>query len=94
MIIYSCTRTGSPSDRTATTNDQRKSPLEILDDQRRLTVAITRAKHKLIIIGDMITLQSYRPFKKLIDSMSKMNKYQLCNDQQGFEWQNILSVFN
>lgn len=94
MIIYSCTRTRSSSDGTAKINDQYKNPLEILDDQRRLTVAITRAKHKLIMIGDMVTLESYRPFKKLIDSMSKINKFHLANHQQGFDWQNILSIFN
>lgn len=94
VIIYSCTRTESPSDGNTKTYDQRKNQFEILDDQRRLTVAITRAKHKLIMIGDMVTLESYRPFKKLVDSMGKMNKFQLANHQQGFEWHNILSVFN
>lgn len=67
---------------------------EILEDQRRLTVAITRAKHKLILIGDTISLENYRPFKTLISGMSKMNKINLIDQQQGFDWRILLSVFD
>lgn len=67
---------------------------EILEDQRRLTVAITRAKHKLILIGDTDSLDAYRPFQKLINSMSKMNRINLVDQQQGFEWRTLLSVFH
>lgn len=73
--------------------ENRKSS-EILEDQRRLTVAITRAKHKLIMIGDTLSLEGYRPFKMLITSMSKMNKINLIDQQQGFDWRTILSVFD
>lgn len=97
VIIYSCTRLKmSNNDATKSNGPQqqpRKNHMEILEDQRRLTVAITRAKHKLIMIGDLNTLESYRPFKKLIDSMSKMNKITLVNQQQGFDWKIILSIF-
>lgn len=67
---------------------------EILEDQRRLTVAITRAKHKLIMIGDTASLDNYRPFRTLITSMSKMNKINLVDQQQGFDWRTLLSVFD
>lgn len=67
---------------------------EILEDQRRLTVAITRAKHKLIMIGDTNALESYRPFQMLINSMSKMNRINLVDQQQDFDWRILLSVFD
>ena len=67
---------------------------EILEDQRRLTVAITRAKHKLIMIGDTNSLEGYRPFQMLINSMSKMNRINLVDQQQGFDWRILLSIFD
>jgi len=42
-----------------------------LRDKRRLNVAITRAKRKLIIVGDAKTLSSSRTYAKLIDYISK-----------------------
>ena len=39
-----------------------------LRDLRRLNVAITRAKKKLIIIGNMETLKSNETYKRLIDN--------------------------
>ena len=39
---------------------------EILNDKRRLTVAITRAKQKLIMIGSIKCLEKYKPLAKLI----------------------------
>lgn len=67
---------------------------EILEDQRRLTVAITRAKHKLVMVGDTASLEMYRPFKTLITSMSKMNKINLIDQQQGFDWRTLMSIFD
>lgn len=67
---------------------------EILEDKRRLTVAITRAKHKLIMVGDIASLQNYRPFKSLIDSMKKMNKINVSDEYQGFDWNSLLTVFD
>lgn len=64
--------------------------MEILDDQRRLTVAITRAKHKLILIGDTRALECYAPFRCLLDSMSGMNKINLVDGQHGFSWSNAI----
>lgn len=42
---------------------------EILNDVRRLNVATTRAKKKLILVGSRSTLQHYRPFEKLFESL-------------------------
>ncbi|XP_077301776.1 DNA replication helicase/nuclease 2 [Arctopsyche grandis] len=64
IIIYSCTKTYS-EEKLLDANAFKEN--QILDDKRRLTVAITRAKCKLIIIGDVKSLRSYKPFKELFD---------------------------
>lgn len=94
VIIYSCTRSkGTSNNKPKSTAPQHQSN-EILEDQRRLTVAITRAKHKLIMIGDTNSLEGYRPFQMLINSMSKMNRISLVDQQHGFDWRILLSVFD
>ncbi|XP_078421971.1 DNA replication ATP-dependent helicase/nuclease DNA2 isoform X2 [Cetorhinus maximus] len=42
---------------------------ELLKDWRRLNVALTRPKHKLVMMGCMPTLCQYAPFKKLLDHL-------------------------
>lgn len=56
VVLFSCVKkyTGDSKD------------AEILNDQRRLTVAVSRAKHKLIIIGSSSTVKKYKPFEKLL----------------------------
>uniref|UniRef100_A0A672SIU9 DNA replication ATP-dependent helicase/nuclease n=1 Tax=Sinocyclocheilus grahami TaxID=75366 RepID=A0A672SIU9_SINGR len=39
---------------------------ELLQDWRRLNVAITRAKHKLLMLGSASTLRRYAPLEKLL----------------------------
>jgi len=46
-----------------------------LEDLRRLNVAITRAKRKLIIVGDAKTLSQNEVYKKLIDYIRRKGKY-------------------
>ncbi|XP_014676403.1 PREDICTED: DNA replication ATP-dependent helicase/nuclease DNA2-like isoform X2 [Priapulus caudatus] len=41
----------------------------ILRDTRRLNVAITRAKHKLILLGSLSTMRRYEPLANLIHSL-------------------------
>lgn len=60
LIIYSGTRTKSSQEADAAQSDS-----GILSDQRRLNVAITRAKKKLILIGDRSCLDAYTPFQML-----------------------------
>ena len=85
IIIYSCTQSKMNSEVTKT------SEVEILDDRRRLTVAITRAKHKLIMIGDVNSLNYYAPFKDLFKHMSSLSKFQTEDGKFGFSWSRLLA---
>ncbi|XP_043912886.1 DNA replication ATP-dependent helicase/nuclease DNA2 [Protopterus annectens] len=46
---------------------------ELLKDWRRLNVAITRAKNKLIMLGSMSTLYRYSPLEKLLNYLKSEN---------------------
>ncbi|XP_029973175.1 DNA replication ATP-dependent helicase/nuclease DNA2 [Salarias fasciatus] len=46
---------------------------ELLKDWRRLNVAITRAKHKLLMVGSASTLRRYTPLEKLLDHLQQEN---------------------
>ncbi|CAD6207928.1 GSCOCG00003186001-RA-CDS [Cotesia congregata] len=64
VIIFSCTR-----------NDRREfkkkvTDYEVLNDHTRINVALTRAKHKLIIIGDRQSLVRFDPFEKLFNILT------------------------
>lgn len=87
IIIYSCTKCDNP---TVTNQSSIVRENEILEDFRRLTVAITRAKHKLIIVGDVNSLKMYSPFKQMFLSLSGMAKVNLENGQKGFNWDIVL----
>ncbi|XP_068218032.1 DNA replication ATP-dependent helicase/nuclease DNA2-like [Palaemon carinicauda] len=76
VIIYSCVRSGILQAEAG----------EILQDERRLNVAITRAKYKLIMIGDMATLQLFKPFKKLTSILESSQIYKMKEGSDGFSW--------
>ncbi|XP_071521309.1 DNA replication ATP-dependent helicase/nuclease DNA2 isoform X2 [Panulirus ornatus] len=77
IIVYCCVRSGiAESDVN-----------EILQDERRLNVAITRAKYKLIMIGDTATLKLYTPFRKLTTHLEPHQIYHLQDGQDEFVWQ-------
>lgn len=86
IIIYSCSRTGSDACKT----DERNRDAEILEDKRRLTVAITRSKHKLILIGDSACIQQYTPFQTLIQHIPGFCKLKLEDDKLGFQWSAVM----
>ncbi|XP_019954414.2 DNA replication ATP-dependent helicase/nuclease DNA2 [Paralichthys olivaceus] len=46
---------------------------ELLKDWRRLNVAITRAKHKLLMVGSTTTLRRYTPVEKLLNHLQQEN---------------------
>jgi hypothetical protein len=56
IIIYSQFQVG-----------QTRLEFEILNDKRRLTVAVTRSKEKLIMIGCIKSLIRYAPLVELIE---------------------------
>ncbi|KAJ2942811.1 hypothetical protein O0L34_g14997 [Tuta absoluta] len=62
LILYSCTKRG----------DAQVKEGEILNDQRRLAVSVTRAKHKLIIVGNALALQRYKPLQRLIEACTPL----------------------
>ncbi|KAH8269375.1 hypothetical protein KR018_008815 [Drosophila ironensis] len=84
LIIYSCSKTGSRA-----SNMERSRDSEILEDQRRLTVAITRAKHKLIVLGDVQCLEQYAPFRKLFEHIPKRCRLELEEGHMDFSWQHL-----
>ena len=53
-----------------------KGELGFLKDLRRLNVAITRAKKKLVIIGDAATLSSDKTFLELLEHVEENGLYQ------------------
>lgn len=88
IIIYSCTES-SPQGCANT------KAFHILDDHNRLTVAVTRAKHKLIIIGDHHILTTYSPFEKLIRHIRPENIINLFNSKKSdeFNWKKMIDTF-
>lgn len=90
IIIYSCVKSHLKCEdinESQDTDSQSISSKEIIDsallkDERRLNVAITRAKKKLIIIGNRNTLDRYEPFQKLFSVLKaqqfvKLSQYDL-----------------
>lgn len=49
---------------------------ELLKEERRLNVALTRAKHKMILIGDKASLETIETVKRVIEVIPKVISYQ------------------
>lgn len=81
IIVYSCTQSKAKEAKGA----------EILEDRRRLTVAITRAKHKLIIIGDVKCLSDYAPFADLLKHVPSIAKIKVEDEKFGFDWKSLMA---
>ncbi|XP_011497462.1 PREDICTED: DNA replication ATP-dependent helicase/nuclease DNA2 [Ceratosolen solmsi marchali] len=87
VVIYSCTKSIS--------TDMEIPEYDILEDHQRLTVAVTRAKHKLIIIGDLNTLQRYTPFNKLFAALRKCEQiYDLRDGMDNFCFNDLIKLLD
>lgn len=86
-IIYTCTRS-EPQD-----SFEERASETILHDIRRLTVAVTRAKHKLVVVGDSGTLKHYPPFAKLLHNLEGHQWLRLCLGQDGLDSRHIEPAF-
>ncbi|XP_017073821.1 DNA replication ATP-dependent helicase/nuclease DNA2 [Drosophila eugracilis] len=84
LIIYSCSKTGGEA-----FDMERSREAEILEDQRRLTVAITRAKNKLIVLGDIECLEQYGPFRRLFKHIPDRCRLKLEEGRMEFAWQRV-----
>uniref|UniRef100_A0A8D2KAY8 DNA replication ATP-dependent helicase/nuclease DNA2 n=1 Tax=Theropithecus gelada TaxID=9565 RepID=A0A8D2KAY8_THEGE len=58
---------------------------ELLKDWRRLNVAITRAKHKLILLGCVPSLNCYPPLEKLLNHLNSEKLISLIFHQENME---------
>uniref|UniRef100_A0A182W7Z1 DNA replication ATP-dependent helicase/nuclease n=1 Tax=Anopheles minimus TaxID=112268 RepID=A0A182W7Z1_9DIPT len=95
IILFSCTKSADLTSASAAIDcDSRKdsSAHDILNDKRRLTVAITRAQEKFIIIGDRATLEAYSTFKQLFNVVNKPSSIHLTDKKDGFEWANAFEL--
>ncbi|KAF2883992.1 hypothetical protein ILUMI_22190 [Ignelater luminosus] len=86
VIIYSCTKSCD------ITRSSSQTEFEILQDKRRLTVAITRAKHKFIMIGDLDTVRRYAPFEILLMWLQDYCFMNLEDGCLGFSWESIINL--
>ena len=89
IIIYSCTKSDEPSKEPQTIHEA-----EILEDRRRLTVAITRSKNKLIILGDVDCLSRYTPFRDLFQNIGGLSKMSLVEGKLGFSYSSLMTELN
>ncbi len=58
-----------------------KGEIGFLSDTRRMNVAMTRARKKLVIIGDSATIGANPFYEKLLDYINEINAY-----RSAFEW--------
>jgi len=52
-----------------------KGEIGFLSDTRRMNVALTRAKKKLIVVGDSATLANHRFYKQFLSYTERIDAY-------------------
>eukprot|EP00094_Tigriopus_californicus_P009570 TCALIF_09226-PA protein Name:"Similar to Dna2 DNA replication ATP-dependent helicase/nuclease DNA2 (Mus musculus)" AED:0.03 eAED:0.03 QI:0/0.66/0.5/0.75/1/1/4/36/1063 len=77
IIVYSCTRTRVTTNHPDLNAKNENTGREILDDARRLNVAMTRAKCKFIMIGSRAALHRYKPFQDFLCYLQETQIIQL-----------------
>ena len=74
VIILTCVRSKKKHDvgidLSSQEQKQETRSNELLNDTQRVNVAVSRAKSKLILIGDLSTLESYDPMKVIVDILT------------------------
>lgn len=95
VMFLTCTKCDNPAflskPAQRSTASATEEPADILSDMRRMTVAVTRAKHKFIVVGDVSSLQCYKPFVRLFRAIGQLNRFILRNGEMGFDWEQTLS---
>lgn len=84
LILFGCTKYNHHEKQSASLQNH------ILSDHERLTVAITRSKHKLVILGSEEFLKCYEPFNILFSKIPKRCKMNLENNKLDFCWEELL----
>lgn len=90
VIVLSCTKSDNPAVRRTPIEQAQALEGDILSDLRRLTVAVTRARMKLIIVGDVESLKGYEPFARLFRSIGALQSMHLQDNVMCFCWQAIM----
>ena len=103
VILYSCVRSGLAKEdvkvsiiiavlkrflmRQSFASSPQKG--EILQDSRRLNVAITRAKHKLIVVGQKDSLKYFDPFEKIFGILKDSQFMRIQSGSHEFDWSHL-----
>ena len=85
IVVYSCTRTVEKPKQDSSAKDS------ILDDERRLNVAVTRAKAKLVVVGNSTAMKTYDPFAKMLNYLEE-NSMTYTVSQSDFGQCNMLNA--
>lgn len=84
MIFFSCGKENRWNGSSSSSSEISKS--ELLNDLKRVTVTVTRAKRKLVVVGDRKTVERYEPFQKLLKGLNDSAFVDLMEGQKDFSW--------
>lgn len=87
VIIYSCVSNCNTKDYLCEVDKR------IMGSSERFAVAMTRAKHKCIVIGNYSSLEFIDPFRNLKQGMLPEGFIRLTSGNLGFKWPEVLRHF-